>query len=155
MGAIKDLLESDDPDDRAAVASMRAAAEAARKTAEALTYEDPKKPNVFKRIWNAAKGKPMTLDEIVMAEHRFDHGLKKAFGRSILVIVVVQIIVANVLVVGYMFGAWGEHVEPSVIITWMSATVVETVGLMAIVTRYLYRESAHPEKQIEAPKPTV
>ncbi|WIB31433.1 hypothetical protein [Curtobacterium sp. MCSS17_005] len=80
----------------------------------------------------------MSPEDILLDGIRFDHQLKKLFAFLIIVAVVGQIIVADVLLVMYLSGRFDPAADSAVLIAWFSAGVVEIVGLMAIVTRYLF-----------------
>lgn|GEM_PF-4738349 len=81
----------------------------------------------------------MTIEDIEIDGARFDHRLKKIFGWSIFWVVVSQILFANVLMFLHMGFGFGKTVAAPVIVAWFTSTVVETIGLMAIVTRYLFK----------------
>jgi hypothetical protein len=58
-----------------------------------------------------------------------------------LLVVVAQIVSANILIFLHMAWGFGAGVSATVIVAWISGTVVESIGLMAIVTRYLFPEN--------------
>lgn len=95
-----------------------------------------------KSLWGWLLGffrtKDMSPEDILLDGIRFDHQLKKLFAFLIIVAVVGQIIVADVLLVMYLSGRFDPAADSAVLIAWFSAGVVEIVGLMAIVTRYLF-----------------
>lgn len=88
------------------------------------------------------KKAPLTVDEIIIESKRFDHTLKKTFGRVILGLVIVQVAISNVIILAHFFGGVGDSVEPTVLVAWISGTVVESIGLMTVVTKYLFNSDS-------------
>lgn len=142
---IKRLLESDDPGDRARAAEMMI-----RDSKPAPASDD--KYSLWNTLsdiidtrftfplfrWPFRRRRALTVDEILVENQRFDHSLKKQFGRVILWLVIAQVALANVMIFAHFFFGAGKDVEASVMIAWISGTVVEAIGLMAIVTKYLF-----------------
>ncbi|MBN8867778.1 MAG: hypothetical protein J0H98_09500 [Solirubrobacterales bacterium] len=67
-----------------------------------------------------------------------DISLKKTYARTILWILGAQLVVANSVFIAYAWVGVGWHVPPGIMATWMSTTLVEVLGIVAIVTRYLF-----------------
>lgn len=112
--------------------------------AGAVRWYDP-------RTWKRRQRSSLTVDEIVLDGARFDHSLKKTFGRVILWLVIIQIALSNVMILCHFFLGAGANVESTVIIAWITGTVVESVGLMAVVTRYLFNSDKRPTDPTAAP----
>lgn len=149
MSAIKRLLDSNDPEDQRIVAAMMLAQGAPTVAKDDVYSGLTPDAKASKRIWpfrRKFKREPLTMAQIVVETGRFDHTLKKTFGWAILAIVVVQIVVANVVMLAYFFWDVGQDGDTAVYVVWISATVVETIGLMTIVTKYLYNSSAGTER---------
>ncbi|WP_404474212.1 hypothetical protein [Microbacterium aerolatum] len=96
------------------------------------------------RTWRRHPQSSLTVDEIVLDGARFDHALKKTFGRVILWLVIVQVALSNVMILCHFFFGMGADVENTVLIAWITGTVVESVGLMAVVTKYLFSSDKRP-----------
>lgn len=84
-----------------------------------------------------------------IAELDQQNRLRQHLFVAAVVFVSVQLGVADALFVWYL--AWdmmAAHQTPSgpVMIAWLSATVVEVIGILAIIARYLFpaRRSRHP-----------
>lgn len=81
------------------------------------------------------------LMELRFEDHLFDAKLKKWLGNGVLLILVVQIILMNL---GFGYYAWihvverGKELADSVIITWLTISIVEVVGLATVVAKYLF-----------------
>ena len=76
--------------------------------------------------------------KLLAQDHQQDINLKKKYADWLLGAVVAQLIVANAVFVVY---AWaGEHgdLDAVVIDVWLGATLVQVIGVAAIVTRYLF-----------------
>lgn len=65
-------------------------------------------------------------------------GLRRNYATSLLVILAVQIVVADI--VFCVFAGLGEHwhLSDGVIQIWLAAAVVEVIGVVAVVTRHLF-----------------
>jgi hypothetical protein len=114
-------------------------ADAAPEIARSSAYARPPRQTGIKAAFARLLGPgEHSAEEMVVEGARFDHWLKKIFGRVILLVVIAQIISANVLIFFHMAFGFGAGVESTVIIAWISGTVVESIGLMAIVTSYLF-----------------
>ena len=84
------------------------------------------------------------LDALSKRDKEQDLRLKGIYGIWVLVIVSVQVLVVNVLM--FLYAGLGRHwdVTGTVLQVWLSATVVELIGVLAIVARYLFpRRDGH------------
>lgn len=71
-------------------------------------------------------------------DHRQDIRLKRTYARWLLILVAAQLFVADAIFVAY---AWaGEHwrLDAGVVQFWLGATLVELIGVVAVITRYLF-----------------
>jgi len=64
--------------------------------------------------------------------------LRRNYAKSLLIILAVQIAVADI--VFWVFAEAGEHwhLSDGVIQIWLAAAVVEVIGVVAVVTRHLF-----------------
>lgn len=66
-----------------------------------------------------------------------DNKLKTMYAKWLLGAMMFQLLVANGIFIGYGFGVdW--NVQAAVMNTWLAATVVEVIGVVLVVTRYLF-----------------
>ncbi|QWS32600.1 hypothetical protein [Curtobacterium aetherium] len=87
--------------------------------------------------------RPTTLDEVVLADHHLDVQLKAVVARGALLAMGVQLFVADTVFVLYAWLGTDWTVPGPVILGWLSATVVEVIGVVAIVARYLFPKDGH------------
>lgn len=86
-----------------------------------------------------------SLEETRAKAARTEVDLMEKYGRWLLNILVGQLFVADL---GFFLYAWlGKHwrVEASIMQVWLSATVVEVIGMVYVVTKYLFPERGRGE----------
>lgn len=71
-------------------------------------------------------------------DHQQDIDLKKKYADWLLGAVVAQLAVANGVFVTYAWAGKGWNLDAVVIDVWLAATLVQVIGVVAIVTRYLF-----------------
>lgn len=76
--------------------------------------------------------------------------LRPRFFWSVVAAMSFTLVASVGIMAAYLWSQWGE-VEPGVMIAWMSAAVVETIGLAYIVANYLFPGSA---PKVRASSPT-
>lgn len=64
--------------------------------------------------------------------------LKKTYAKWMLIGMGAQLLVANVIFVAYAWVGVGWEVRPSVMHSWLGATVIQLVGVVYVITRYLF-----------------
>ena len=81
---------------------------------------------------------PESEDDLKRRDIAQDIALKKRYANALLLLMAAQVVIANVLV--YLYAGLGRSwdVPTSVVQVWLGATVVELVGVVAVVTRYLF-----------------
>lgn len=81
---------------------------------------------------------PPSRDELEREHLKQDLELKKRYGNRLLWLVTGQLAVADVVFILYFIV--GAHWNPpeGIIYAWLSATLVELIGVVAVVTRYLF-----------------
>ncbi len=67
-----------------------------------------------------------------------EHGLRQRYGEWILWILGVQLLVADAVFVVFAWAGVGWDLPPAVAEAWLVATVVQVVGVVAVVTRHLF-----------------
>jgi hypothetical protein len=86
----------------------------------------------------------MSSEELATESRRHDLGLRKRVGTFAIVGVSAELIIANAVFVLY---AWlGQHwkVPTGAINVWLGATVVQVVGILYVITNYLFPKSGTP-----------
>lgn len=70
-------------------------------------------------------------------ERRTALDLRNLYAKGIFRILTAQIVSANAGF--FIYGFWlSWQIEPSVIQAWLAATVVQVIGIVLVVTRYLF-----------------
>lgn len=93
-----------------------------------------------------AQARPVSASDLDFTNHKAidgrdkmqDIGLKKMYAICIVCVLGAQLIIANGVFVAYAWAGVGWHVPAGVMAAWLSATLVEIVGIVAIVTRSLF-----------------
>jgi hypothetical protein len=67
-----------------------------------------------------------------------EHGLRQRYGEWILRILGVQLLVADAIFVAFAWIGVGWDLPAGVVEVWLVATVVQVVGVVAVVTRHLF-----------------
>jgi hypothetical protein len=67
-----------------------------------------------------------------------EHGLRQSYGDWILRILGAQLLVADAVFVAIAWVGRGWDLTPGMTEVWLLATVVQVVGVVAIVTRHLF-----------------
>lgn len=71
-------------------------------------------------------------------DHWQDIRLKKSYARWLLIMVAAQLVVADAVFIAYAWAGEGWHLDKGVIQVWLGATLVELVGVVLVVTQYLF-----------------
>jgi hypothetical protein len=77
-------------------------------------------------------------DQLQAKDHQQDIDLKKKYADWLLGAVIVQLLLANAVFVAYAWAGEHWHLDAVVIDVWLGATLVQVIGVVAIVTRYLF-----------------
>jgi hypothetical protein len=67
-----------------------------------------------------------------------EHGLRQMYADWILWLLGAQFVIADAVFVTVAWAGKGWNLTPGVIEVWLAATVVQVVGVVAIVTRHLF-----------------
>ena len=67
-----------------------------------------------------------------------EHGLRQMYADWILWLLGAQFVIADAVFVTFAWVGKGWDLPPGVIEVWLAATVVQVVGVVAIVTRHLF-----------------
>jgi hypothetical protein len=67
-----------------------------------------------------------------------EHGLRQMYADWILWLLGAQFVIADAVFVTFAWAGKSWDLPPGVIEVWLAATVVQVVGVVAIVTRHLF-----------------
>lgn len=67
-----------------------------------------------------------------------EHGLRQSYGDSLLWLLGAQLLIADAVFVAFAWVGMRWALPPGVIEAWLAATVIQVVGVVAIVTRHLF-----------------
>jgi hypothetical protein len=67
-----------------------------------------------------------------------EHGLRQNYADWIIRVLGAQLFVADAVFVALAWAGWNWELSSGVIEVWLAATVVQIVGVVAIVTRHLF-----------------
>jgi hypothetical protein len=74
-----------------------------------------------------------------------EHGLRQKYADWIIWLLGAQFVVADIVFVVFARAGRSWDLPPGVIEVWLAATVVQVVGVVAIVTRHLFPDRAGSE----------
>jgi hypothetical protein len=75
---------------------------------------------------------------LIGLDHWQDIQLKRTYAKWLLILVAVQLFIADVVFVSYAWAGEGWHLQPGVIQVWLVSTLVELIGVALVITRYLF-----------------
>jgi uncharacterized membrane protein len=67
-----------------------------------------------------------------------EHGLRQKYADWILWLLGAQFVVADAVFVAFAWAGQGWDLPSGVVEVWLAATVVQVVGVVAVVTRHLF-----------------
>jgi hypothetical protein len=67
-----------------------------------------------------------------------EHGLRQMYADWILWLLGAQFVIADAVFVTFAWAGMGWDLPPGVVEVWLAATVIQVVGVVAIVTRHLF-----------------
>lgn len=145
VGSLRSTSDADDPTPYEAEADDQAFAQAAG-------AQNPKPLDSLKTPWRRRRQRTVTLEPAERAARKAtlklrareqDVGLKRLLAWVAIAAVILQLLVADLFLAYYVLH---EDAAPSdtVLIAWLSASVVEVIGIVAIVARNLF---PNPAKQ--------
>jgi hypothetical protein len=117
---------------------------------------NPRWRDRWKWPWTRKKA-PTSLAEIVLADHHLDVQLKSMVARGALWAMIGQLVVADTVFVLYAGLGRDWNVPGEVMLGWLTATVVEIIGVVVVVARYLFPKDGHQwsreQAQFSTPAP--
>jgi glutathione S-transferase len=77
-----------------------------------------------------------------------EHGLRQMYANWILWLLGAQFVIADAVFVSFAWIGKSWDLSPGVIEVWLAATVVQVVGVVAIVTRHLFPSRDRSEASV-------
>jgi len=77
------------------------------------------------------------LEQITWRDRKLDIKLKKRVEKWARWATSGVLISSCLVMAAYIYSEWG-HIDSTVVLGWLSATVVETIGIMYLITKYLF-----------------
>lgn len=92
-------------------------------------------PEEFRYLEERERAQGLSLRKLFGEQ---EHGLRQKYAEWIIWLLGTQFLVADAVFVVFAWAGKGWDLSPGVIEVWMAATVVQVVGVVAIVTRHLF-----------------
>jgi hypothetical protein len=108
---------------------------------EKVEAEAPDSPSVeagskeLEGLERRARLQKLSLEKLFAEQ---EHGLRQKYADSILWLLGAQFVIADLVFVAFAWAGQGWDLTPGVVEVWLAATVVQVVGVVAIVTRHLF-----------------
>lgn len=95
--------------------------------------ETPNPPGRIDKLSSAERIEKAKADQADQANH-----LRTGYGVALLLLIVLQIALVDAVFIAY--ASWGAHwnVPATILNVWVGATVVQVLGIIAIVVHYLF-----------------
>jgi hypothetical protein len=77
-----------------------------------------------------------------------EHGLRQKYADWIIWVLGVQLLIADAIFVTFAWAGRSWDLTPGVIEVWLVATVIQVVGVVAIVTRHLFPNRDRREESV-------
>ena len=88
---------------------------------------------------------PPYLQNLPEKDHAQDIGLKRTYALALLIALGIQLLIADAVFVAYAWAGVDWAVASSVMDVWLGAVVVQVIGVILVVTRYLFpRRDTNP-----------
>src|SRR5580693_1709987 len=81
---------------------------------------------------------PAMLQNLPERDHEQDIRLKRIYALVLLTALGVQLVIADGVFVAYAWAGVHWNLTPGVVNVWLGAAVVQVIGVVLVVTRYLY-----------------
>jgi hypothetical protein len=92
-------------------------------------------PEQFRHLPEQERAQGLTLHRMFAEQ---EHGLRQSYADWIIRVLGAQLLVADAVFVIFAWVGENWELSPGVIEVWLAATVVQVVGVVAIVTRHLF-----------------
>jgi len=92
-------------------------------------------PELFRHLAEKERVQGMKLRRLFAEQ---EHALRQKYADWIIWLLGAQFVVADGVFVAFAWAGMGWEVPSGVIEVWLAATVVQVVGVVAVVTRHLF-----------------
>jgi hypothetical protein len=92
-------------------------------------------PNHLMHLTERERVQKLTLERLFAEQ---EHGLRQSYADWILRILGAQFLIADVVFVAFAWAGRRWDLPSGVIEVWLAATVVQILGVVAVVTRHLF-----------------
>jgi len=99
---------------------------------------DPTGPTLGSVVEEGAAKPADPMNDEKLANSQSDRELKREYAKNLYKVMIGQVVVADCIFVGYAYFGRDWDVQPAVMQFWLGATVVQVVGIVAIITRSLF-----------------
>jgi hypothetical protein len=106
------------------------------------TAPKPDLPDELKNLDEQERAQGISLRGLFAEQ---EHGLRQKYADWIIWLLGVQFVIADAVFVAFAWAGKRWDLPPGVIEVWLAATVVQVVGVVAIVTRHLFPSRAGNE----------
>ena len=91
---------------------------------------------------------PIRKREQKLRERIDEHGLRKKVAKYAYIATAVQIAVADAVFIVYAWAGVSWNVPTAAIAAWLSATVVQVIAVLLVITRYLFPEGGRKGRKM-------
>ena len=81
---------------------------------------------------------PAYLRNLPEKDHEQDIRLKRTYALALLIALGIQLLIADGVFIAFAWAGVDWNLSPVVIDVWLAATVVQVIGVVLVVTRYLF-----------------
>jgi hypothetical protein len=92
-------------------------------------------PEQFRHLRERERTQGMTLRQMFAEQ---EHDLRQSYGDWIIRVLGAQLLVADFVFIAFAWAGRDWELSSGVIEVWLAATVIQIVGVVAIVTRHLF-----------------
>lgn len=92
-------------------------------------------PDQLRHLAEKERAQGMKLRQLFAEQ---EHELRQRYAEWILWLLGAQFVIADAVFVAFAWAGQGWDLPPGVVEVWLAATVVQVVGVVAIVTRHLF-----------------
>jgi hypothetical protein len=95
----------------------------------------PEMPEGFKYLGERERAQKISLQKLFAEQ---EHGLRQKYADWIIWLLGAQFVIADAVFVAFAWAGRSWDLSPGVVEVWLAATVVQVVGVVAVVTRHLF-----------------
>jgi hypothetical protein len=92
-------------------------------------------PEQFRHLAEKERVQEMKLRGLFAVQ---EHGLRQKYADWIILLLGAQFVIADAVFVAFAWAGRGWDLPSGVVEVWLAATVVQVIGVVAIVTRHLF-----------------